>query len=131
MLLHEAGASAIGLVLLTPVPARSDAVPQARAIIASAAAPATTVGLSHQLRAQRDAGCGCADMLQLYGDETPEECDGYHRLYIKALRVKAGDEALAAGVPDYRNARGALPDTYVEGAPGGTGETSDQAIPTT
>ena len=33
---------------------------------------------------------------QFHGDETPDECESYQRPYIKALRVKAGDDIAAA-----------------------------------
>ena len=67
------------------------------------------------------------DLLQFHGDETPEQCEGYHRPFIKALRVKAGDD-IAAACKQYSKASGILLDTYVEGVPGGTGETFDWAL---
>jgi len=67
------------------------------------------------------------DLLQFHGDETAEECEGWHRPYIKALRVKAGDD-IAAAVDAYPSASGVLLDTYVEGVPGGTGEAFDWSL---
>jgi phosphoribosylanthranilate isomerase len=65
--------------------------------------------------------------LQFHGDESPAACDGYHRPYIKALRVKPGDD-IAAQVALYKNASGVLLDTYVPGIPGGTGEAFDWSL---
>ena len=125
----EAGADAIGLVFYTKSP-RAVSVQQARAIIAALPPFITTVGLfvnASRCELNETLDAVALDMLQFHGDETPEECDGYHRPYIKALRVKAGDD-IDQVCRAYRNARGILLDTYVEGVPGGTGETFDWAL---
>ncbi|MCF5806260.1 MULTISPECIES: phosphoribosylanthranilate isomerase [Pseudomonas syringae group] len=125
----EAGADAIGLVFYPKSP-RAVTVLQARAIIAALPPFVTTVGLfvnASRCELNETLDAVALDMLQFHGDETPEECDGYHRPYIKALRVKAGDD-IASACRAYRNARGVLLDTYVEGVPGGTGETFDWAL---
>ncbi|WP_346399129.1 phosphoribosylanthranilate isomerase [Pseudomonas syringae] len=125
----EAGADAIGLVFYPNSP-RAVTVLQARAIIAALPPFITTVGLfvnASRCELNETLDAVALDMLQFHGDETPEECDGYHRPYIKALRVKAGDD-IAGVCRTYRNARGVLLDTYVEGVPGGTGETFDWAL---
>ncbi|AAO57285.1 MULTISPECIES: phosphoribosylanthranilate isomerase [Pseudomonas] len=125
----EAGADAIGLVFYPKSP-RAVTVLQARAIIAALPPFITTVGLfvnASRCELNETLDAVALDMLQFHGDETPEECDGYHRPYIKALRVKAGDD-IAQACRTYRNARGVLLDTYVEGVPGGTGETFDWAL---
>ncbi|PBP54381.1 phosphoribosylanthranilate isomerase [Pseudomonas syringae] len=125
----EAGADAIGLVFYPKSP-RAVTVLQARAIIAALPPFITTVGLfvnASRCELNEALDAVALDMLQFHGDETPEECDGYHRPYIKALRVKAGDD-IAGVCRTYRNARGVLLDTYVEGVPGGTGETFDWAL---
>lgn len=124
----EAGADAIGLVFYPKSP-RAVTVLQARAIIAALPPFITTVGLfvnASRCELNETLDAVALDMLQFHGDETPDECDGYHRPYIKALRVKAGDD-IAQVCRTYRNARGVLLDTYVEGVPGGTGETFDWA----
>ncbi|KEZ75295.1 N-(5'-phosphoribosyl)anthranilate isomerase, partial [Pseudomonas syringae pv. syringae FF5] len=115
-----------GLVFYPKSP-RAVTVLQARAIIAALPPFITTVGLfvnASRCELNETLDAVALDMLQFHGDETPEECDGYHRPYIKALRVKAGDD-IAGVCRTYRNARGVLLDTYVEGVPGGTGETFD------
>ncbi|PBP97077.1 phosphoribosylanthranilate isomerase [Pseudomonas congelans] len=125
----EAGADAIGLVFYPKSP-RAVTVLQARAIIAALPPFITTVGLfvnASRCELNETLDAVALDMLQFHGDETPEECDGYHRPYIKALRVRAGDD-IAGVCRTYRNARGVLLDTYVEGVPGGTGETFDWAL---
>lgn len=125
----EAGADAIGLVFYAKSP-RAVSVQQARAIIAALPPFITTVGLfvnASRCELNETLDAVALDMLQFHGDETPEECDGYHRPYIKALRVKAGDD-IEQVCRAYRNARGILLDTYVEGVPGGTGETFDWAL---
>ncbi|KPC36745.1 N-5'-phosphoribosylanthranilate isomerase [Pseudomonas syringae pv. cilantro] len=125
----EAGADAIGLVFYPRSP-RAVTIQQARAIIAALPPFVTTVGLfvnASRCELNETLEAVALDLLQFHGDETPEECDGYHRPYIKALRVKAGDD-IALACRAYRNARGVLLDTYVEGVPGGTGETFDWAL---
>ncbi|KTB61366.1 phosphoribosylanthranilate isomerase [Pseudomonas syringae] len=125
----EAGADAIGLVFYPKSP-RAVTIQQARAIIAALPPFITTVGLfvnASRCELNETLEAVALDLLQFHGDETPEECDGYHRPYIKALRVKAGDD-IAQTCRAYRNARGVLLDTYVEGVPGGTGETFDWAL---
>ncbi|NMX62878.1 phosphoribosylanthranilate isomerase [Pseudomonas sp. WS 5079] len=125
----EAGADAIGFVFYAKSP-RAVSVQQARAIIAGLPPFVTTVGLfvnasACELNETLDAVP--LDLLQFHGDETPEECAGYHRPYIKALRVKAGDD-IAASCAAYAGASGILLDAYVEGIPGGTGEAFDWAL---
>ncbi|WP_415755816.1 phosphoribosylanthranilate isomerase [Pseudomonas leptonychotis] len=125
----EAGADAIGLVFYAKSP-RAVTVQQARSIINALPPFVTTVGLfvdasRCELGEMLDAVP--LDLLQFHGDESPESCEGYHRPYIKALRVKPGDD-IAAQVALYKNASGVLLDTYVPGIPGGTGEAFDWSL---
>ena len=129
LLAAEAGADAIGLVFYAKSPRAVD-VRQARAIIAALPPFVTTVGLfvdasSCELGEILDAVP--LDLLQFHGDESPAFCDGFRRPYIKALRVKPGDD-IAARVEAYKNAAGILLDTYVPGIPGGTGEAFDWSL---
>ncbi|WP_282364666.1 phosphoribosylanthranilate isomerase [Pseudomonas sp. PS01297] len=124
-----AGADAIGFVFYAKSP-RAVTAAQARAIIAALPPFVTTVGLfvnasACELNETLDAVP--LDLLQFHGDETPEQCEGYHRPYIKALRVKAGDD-IAAACAAYASASGILLDTYVEGVPGGTGQAFDWSL---
>ncbi len=125
----EAGADAIGLVFYAKSP-RAVSVQQARAIIAALPPFVTTVGLfvnasRSELNAILDAVP--LDLLQFHGDESPADCAGYRRPYIKALRVKPGDD-IAAQAAQYSQASGILLDTYVAGVPGGTGEAFDWSL---
>ena len=122
----EAGADAIGFVFYAKSP-RAVNVLQARAIIAALPPFMTTVGLfvnASRCELNETLDAVPLDMLQFHGDESPDECESYQRPYIKALRVKAGDD-IAAACAAYTGARGILLDTYVEGVPGGTGEAFD------
>ena len=124
-----AGADAIGFVFYAKSPRAVTAV-QARAIIAALPPFVTTVGLfvnasACELNETLDAVP--LDLLQFHGDESPEQCEGYHRPYIKALRVKAGDD-IAGACHAYASASGILLDAYVEGVPGGTGQAFDWSL---
>lgn len=125
----EAGADAIGLVFYAKSP-RAVTVLQARAIIAALPPFVTTVGLfvdASRCELGEILDAVPLDLLQFHGDETPAGCEGYHRPYIKALRVKPSDD-IAAQVALYKNASGVLLDTYVPGIPGGTGEAFDWSL---
>jgi phosphoribosylanthranilate isomerase len=125
----EAGADAIGFVFYPKSP-RAVSVQQARAIIAALPPFISTVGLfvnASRCELNETLDAVPLDMLQFHGDETPEQCDGYHRPFIKALRVQAGDD-IAASCRLYSRASGILLDTFVTGVPGGTGETFDWAL---
>ncbi|MBU1282688.1 MAG: phosphoribosylanthranilate isomerase [Gammaproteobacteria bacterium] len=125
----EAGADAIGLVFYAKSP-RAVTVLQARAIIAALPPFVTTVGLfvdASRCELGEILDAVPLDLLQFHGDETPADCEGYHRPYIKALRVKPGDD-IAAQVALYKNASGVLLDAYVPGIPGGTGEAFDWSL---
>ena len=125
----EAGADAIGLVFYAKSP-RAVSVQLARAIIAALPPFVTSVGLfvdASRCELGEILDAVPLDLLQFHGDETPAECDSYGRPYIKALRVKPGDD-IAAQVALYESARGVLLDTYVPGIPGGTGEAFDWSL---
>jgi len=125
----EAGADAIGFVFYPKSP-RAVSAEQAQAIIAALPPFITTVGLFvNAERAELKALLDVVplDLIQFHGDETPEQCEGYQRPFIKALRVQAGDD-IAASCAAYDKASGILLDTFVAGVPGGTGETFDWAL---
>jgi phosphoribosylanthranilate isomerase len=125
----EAGADAIGFVFYAKSP-RAVSVQQARAIIQALPPFVTTVGLfvnASRCELGEILDAVPLDLLQFHGDEAVEDCEGWHRPYIKALRVKAGDD-IAAAVDAYPSASGVLLDTYVEGVPGGTGEAFDWSL---
>lgn len=125
----EAGADAIGLVFYPKSP-RAVTVQQAQAIIAALPPFVTTVGLfvnASRCEIGEILDALPLDLLQFHGDETPADCDGHRRPYIKALRVRPGRD-IAASCLEYRNACGILLDTYVPGVPGGTGEAFDWSL---
>ena len=125
----EAGADAIGLVFYAKSP-RAVSIQQARDIVAALPAFVTTVGLFVNASREElnDVLAGVAlDLLQFHGDESPTECESYQRPYIKALRVKPGDDIAQLAAP-YAKARGILLDTYVPGVPGGTGAAFDWSL---
>lgn len=125
----QAGADAIGFVFYAKSPRAVD-VRQARAIIAELPPFVTTVGLfvnASRCELNEILEVVPLDLLQFHGDETPQDCEGYHRPWIKALRVRPGDD-LEAACQLYAGARGILLDTYVAGVPGGTGEVFDWSL---
>lgn len=124
-----AGADAIGLVFYAKSP-RAVSVMQAQQIIAALPPFVTTVGLFVDMpraELQQVLSQVPLDLLQFHGDEPVAQCEGYGRPYIKALRVKAGDD-IAAQMAQYPSASGILLDTFVEGIPGGTGLAFDWSL---
>jgi phosphoribosylanthranilate isomerase len=125
----EAGADAIGLVFYAKSP-RAVSVQQARAIIAALPAFVTTVGLfvnASRCELNETLDAVSLDMLQFHGDETPADCEGYHRPWYKALRVRAGDD-IRGQAARYVGASAILLDTFVAGIPGGTGAVFDWSL---
>ncbi len=125
----EAGADAIGLVFYDRSP-RAVSVQQARAIIAALPPFVTTVGLfvnASRCEIGEILDAVPLDLLQFHGDETSAQCEGHGRPYIKALRVRPGED-IAACCAEYNQASGILLDTYVPGVPGGTGEVFDWSL---
>ncbi len=125
----EAGADAIGLVFYAKSP-RAVSVQQARAIIAALPPFITTVGLfvnASRCEINELLEAVPLDLLQFHGDESPADCEGYHRPWFKALRVGNGED-IAAQIARYPNASAILLDTFVAGVPGGTGERFDWSL---
>lgn len=125
----EAGADAIGLVFYAKSP-RAVSVEQAAEIVQALPPFVTSVGLFVNMPREQLLALlqqVPLDLLQFHGDESPAECEGYARPYIKALRVRPGEDVAAAMAP-YAGARGILLDTFVEGVPGGTGAAFDWSL---
>lgn len=125
----EAGADAIGLVFYAKSP-RAVSIEQAAAILRALPPFVTTVGLFVDMprdELQHLLQRLPLDLLQFHGDESPADCEGYGRPYIKALRVRPGEDVSAAMAP-YEGARGILLDTFVDGVPGGTGASFDWSL---
>ncbi|WP_010483013.1 phosphoribosylanthranilate isomerase [Pseudomonas sp. S9] len=124
-----AGADAIGFVFYAKSP-RAVTIEQAQAIIAQLPPFVTTVGLFVDMPREQLSQLlqqVPLDLLQFHGDETPAQCEGFARPYIKALRVQPGDD-IASQVAAYTSARGVLLDTFVSGVPGGTGQAFDWSL---
>lgn len=124
-----AGADAIGFVFYEKSP-RAVTIEQAQRIVEALPPFVTTVGLF--VNAGRDVlrnvlASVPLDLLQFHGDESQADCEGHNRPYIKALRVRAGDD-ITVQMAQYSSASGILLDTFVEGVPGGTGEAFDWAL---
>lgn len=125
----EAGADAIGLVFYARSPRAVD-VSQARLILDALPPFVTTVGLFVDMPRARLLELleqVPLDLLQFHGDESAPSCESFARPYIKALRVRPGEDVAAAVAP-YAGARGILLDTFVEGIPGGTGAAFDWSL---
>ena len=125
----EAGADAIGLVFYGKSP-RAVSIEQAAAIMQALPPFVTSVGLFVDMprdELQQLLQRLPLDLLQFHGDESPADCEGHGRPYIKALRVRPGEDVAAAMAP-YAGARGILLDTFVEGVPGGTGASFDWSL---
>jgi phosphoribosylanthranilate isomerase len=122
----RAGADAIGLVFYAPSP-RAVTAAQAREIVRALPPFVTPVGLFvdaaiEDVRAVLEAVP--LSLLQFHGNETPEDCRACGKPYIKAIRLREGDD-LAARARSYDDAAAILADAYLEGVPGGTGRTLD------
>ena len=123
----EAGADAIGFVFYAKSP-RAVTFQQARSIIKALPPFVTTVGLfvnASRCELGELLDAVPLDLLQFHGDESAAECEGWHRPYIKALRVKAGDD-IAAACDAYVGASAILLDTYVEGCLLYTSDAADE-----
>lgn len=120
------GADAIGLVFYAPSP-RAVSAAQAAEVVRALPPFVTRVGLF--VNAEREdiaAAIEAAqlDLLQFHGDESPADCRGHGRPWIKALRM-APEMDVAAEMDRFREAQGILLDAWRPGVPGGTGETFD------
>ena len=94
----EAGVEAIGLVFYPASPRFVD-IEAARQLVRRLPAWMASVGLF--VNASREQILRTADAvglshLQLHGDETPEDCQGFGRPVIKAIRLPAGQGGLSA-----------------------------------
>ncbi|OEC40001.1 N-(5'-phosphoribosyl)anthranilate isomerase [Pseudomonas sp. 1D4] len=124
-----AGADAIGLVFYAPSP-RAVTAEQARVIISALPPFVTTVGLFVDMPGEElDSVLATVplDLLQFHGDESPDVCRRHGRPYLKALRIRPGDDVPAL-IERYSDASGVLLDTHVPGTPGGTGEAFDWSL---
>lgn len=124
-----AGADAIGFVLYAKSPR---AVTAQRAAQLAKRLPAFVSPVLLFVNATlQEIGAACAllpgAVLQLHGDETPQDCDAASRAtgaaYLRAARIPLGDGAahfdLVKYANDFSNAKAILLDAHVEGYGGG------------
>lgn len=122
------GADAIGLVFYPPSP-RAVSVAQAQAICTALPPFVSRVGLfvdASLAEIRAVLAQVVLDTLQLHGAESPAFAAQLPLPYLKAFRMRPGLD-LAAEVAHYPDAAGVLLDTYMPGAPGGTGQCFDWA----
>jgi phosphoribosylanthranilate isomerase len=117
------GADAIGLVFYPKSP-RAVSISQAQTVVRALPPFVTIVGLfvdaaPEEIRRVLEAVP--LDLLQFHGKEAPAACRGYGRPYIKVVHMDKGTDVISLAQP-YEDAAGILVDTYVQGVPGGTGE---------
>ena len=120
------GADAIGLVFYEDSP-RAVTIENARAIVQKLPPFVTVVGLFVDPLPKDVAAVlhrVSLDLLQFHGDELPSECSAYGKPYIKAIKVRDGED-IAKQVQQHPAARGVLLDTYDPKLPGGTGRVFD------
>ena len=116
----DAGADALGFVFFKESP-RHIFPEEAARIIAQLPPFIQTVGLfvNENIAAVKETADLCRlDLLQLHGDETPEQCHQLEHRVIKAFRIK--DLNSLDPIVDYR-VSGFLLDAYSPSAYGGTG----------
>lgn len=121
-----AGADAIGLVFYEHSP-RFVAIDTAAEIAGRVAPFVSCVGLfvdAGQDYIRHVLDRVALDTLQFHGQESGQSCSLYGKPYIKAVRMSETVD-LAAAARACPGARALLLDSYVEGAPGGTGRCFD------
>lgn len=124
----KAGADAIGLVFHEGSPRYVTPV-RAAEIVAALPPCVTVVALfvnapRAQVRSVLEAVP--VDLLQFHGEETPADCRGFGRRYLKAIRMRE-DVDVAAQARRYEDAAALLLDAYVPDRHGGTGVRFDWA----
>ena len=123
------GADAIGLVFYAPSP-RHVTIEQARAVVRVLPPFVTVVGLfvnAPELEINEVLQQVRLDLLQFHGDETAQQCARFGMPYLKALRVTPTTN-IARAASAYSSAQGLLLDAYVDGVPGGTGQSFDWTL---
>lgn len=122
----EAGADAVGLVFYPPSPRYVGT--EAAVQIARHLPPfVAKVGLfvdADRRDIEKAVDIVRIDVIQFHGSESPDNCRGYRRPYIKAVRMRDGVD-LARERKRYGDASALLLDAYRPGQPGGTGTTFD------
>ena len=125
----DAGADAIGLNFWPPG-SRCIDVGRAAEIVSTLPPMVTPIGVfvdPGKNQVERVLARARLAVLQFHGDESPSECERYGLPYIKAIRVRGGEDW--AGIEArYESARALLVDSYRKGRPGGTGTVFDWSL---
>lgn len=124
-----AGADALGFVFYANSP-RAVSAEQVMSIMQGLPPLVSTVGLFVNAPVPEVTKILCTlplALLQFHGDEDAAYCEQFGMPYIKAVRVKAGDDVMDK-IQQYPSAAGILLDTFKDNVPGGTGETFDWAL---
>ncbi|MBF0379560.1 MAG: phosphoribosylanthranilate isomerase [Magnetococcales bacterium] len=123
----QAGVDAIGLVFYPPSP-RSVTIEQGAQLVADLPPFVTITGLfvnaSPGTISQACEQCKL-DIIQLHGDESPDDCLNLPRRVIKAHRIETNEDFI--GLDKYR-VSGLLLDAKVKGLYGGSGESFDWSL---
>jgi len=127
---RDEGADAIGMVFYEPSPRNVSDLGLANEIAQEVGPFVDVVALfvnAQVSEIERVLGNIAVNTLQFHGDEDAEYCEQFARPYMKALRVKEGEDLIELSAT-YNSARGVLLDTYRPGVAGGTGETFDWGL---
>jgi len=127
---RDEGADAIGMVFYEPSPRNVSDLGLANEIAQEVGPFVDVVALfvnAQVSEIERVLGNIAVNTLQFHGDEEAEYCEQFARPYMKALRVKEGEDLIELSAT-YNSARGVLLDTYRPGVAGGTGETFDWGL---
>ena len=125
----DAGADAIGLNFWPPGSRCIDAG-RAAEIVSALPPMVTPIGVfvdPERSQVERVLARARLAFLQFHGDESPSECERYGLPYIKAIRVRGGED-WADIEARYESARALLVDSYRKGRPGGTGRVFDWSL---
>ncbi len=123
------GAHALGFIFYPKSP-RYIPPEQARRLISQLPPYVTTVGVfvnASREEVTKIVEATGIDLVQLHGQENPEFCSYFFPKVVKAFRVR--DRNDLKEIPYYQKVvRAILLDTFVPGAPGGTGRVFDWSL---
>lgn len=125
----ELGADAVGAVLF-PGSSRAVEVSQVSEILGGLTANIRKVGLFVDPDPEIVVAAlaeNVFDLLQFHGSESADFCEQFSVPYIKAVRVRDYEQAMAE-ISAHESAEYVLLDRYQENVPGGTGKTFDWNI---
>lgn len=125
----DLGADAVGLNFWPPGSRCIDA-DRAREIVSALPPMVTSIGVfvdPSRDEVERVLARAGLSVLQFHGAESPSECERYGLPYIKAIRVRGGED-WAEIEARYASARAFHVDSYRKGLPGGTGSVFDWSL---